>query len=169
MYNIICDNFRVWFFITLSLANALVTNGYKHDIAYFFDINETEIKNPVKVEGILENRAETLHFNVKASYIIAADCARCAQLVEQSGETTVNIVLTAEKMDENSDDIIAVPDQQLDLDAFLTEMILLDMPSKLLCKEDCKGLCSICGQNLNEAQCGCKRVTSPFEVLKNIK
>lgn len=45
----------------------------------------------------------------------------------------------------------------LDVDAFVCEEILLGFPMKVLCQEDCKGICKICGANLNEGECGCDR------------
>ncbi len=45
----------------------------------------------------------------------------------------------------------------LDITNDLREEIILGYPLKPLCREDCKGLCSICGGNLNESECGCDR------------
>jgi len=45
----------------------------------------------------------------------------------------------------------------IDLDDNIKDILMLDYPIKILCKEDCKGLCSSCGKNLNEATCDCKR------------
>ena len=52
----------------------------------------------------------------------------------------------------------------------LKEEILLSLPYKKLCKPDCKGLCPICGTNLNETVCKCKvhRKESPFAILKDL-
>jgi len=52
----------------------------------------------------------------------------------------------------------------------LKEEILLSLPYKKLCKEDCKGLCPVCGTNLNEKECTCKKPKkeSPFAVLKEL-
>jgi len=45
----------------------------------------------------------------------------------------------------------------IDLSSNIKDMLMLDYPIKILCKEDCNGLCSSCGKNLNEATCDCKR------------
>ena len=45
----------------------------------------------------------------------------------------------------------------LDVDKLLFGEALLNWPSRVLCKEDCKGLCPVCGQNLNHGDCGCER------------
>lgn len=61
--------------------------------------------------------------------------------------------------------------KQIDLDPIVREQVLLALPMDTLCKEDCKGLCAQCGQNLNEAQCKCdpKPIDPRLSALKNIK
>ena len=44
---------------------------------------------------------------------------------------------------------------ELDVEALVTEELNLSWPSKLLCGEDCKGICRKCGQNLNMGSCDC--------------
>jgi uncharacterized protein len=59
----------------------------------------------------------------------------------------------------------------IDLDPIVREQVLLALPMNAVCREDCKGLCAQCGQNLNEKQCGCEpKVTDPrLAPLMNIK
>ncbi|MGC4114372.1 MAG: DUF177 domain-containing protein [Myxococcales bacterium] len=61
--------------------------------------------------------------------------------------------------------------RQIDLGAITREQILLALPMDLLCKDACKGLCSVCGQDLNVKECGCQRkVADPrWAALKDIK
>jgi uncharacterized protein len=61
--------------------------------------------------------------------------------------------------------------KRIDLDPILREQVLLALPISVVCRDDCKGLCSVCGQNLNEKECGCERkVMDPrLAALKNIK
>jgi len=47
--------------------------------------------------------------------------------------------------------------REIDLDPVVREQILLALPAYPLCQEGCKGLCAVCGQNLNERECGCDR------------
>ena len=54
-----------------------------------------------------------------------------------------------------------LPDLVLDLDALAEEDVVLNLPSKVLCKEDCKGLCPQCGKNLNDGPCDCKEPVDP--------
>jgi uncharacterized protein len=59
----------------------------------------------------------------------------------------------------------------IDLDPIVREQVLLALPMHAVCREDCRGLCGMCGQNLNEAACGCesRRVDPRLAVLKDIK
>ncbi|WP_223644922.1 DUF177 domain-containing protein [Corallococcus sp. EGB] len=59
----------------------------------------------------------------------------------------------------------------IDLDPIVREQVLLALPMNAVCREDCQGLCSQCGQNLNEKKCGCEpKVVDPrLSPLKNIK
>lgn len=59
----------------------------------------------------------------------------------------------------------------IDLEPIIREQVLLALPMNAVCREDCRGLCAQCGQNLNEKQCGCetKFVDPRFAALKNIK
>jgi uncharacterized protein len=56
------------------------------------------------------------------------------------------------------EDFVVIPatgEARYDLFPRVREELILDMPIKLLCREDCKGLCSKCGADLNEGACGC--------------
>ena len=59
----------------------------------------------------------------------------------------------------------------LDLDAMVREQILLALPAYPVCRESCKGLCPVCGANLNDRDCGCdRRVPDPrWDALRKLK
>ncbi len=58
----------------------------------------------------------------------------------------------------------------IDLAADVREMIMLSVPLKLLCREDCRGLCSSCGADLNVAECGCRNENAnrPWQSLEKL-
>ena len=60
-----------------------------------------------------------------------------------------------------ADAYIVIPDGKLDLAQLTWEDLLLFLPSKLLCRDDCKGICPQCGKNLNEGTCECKKEIDP--------
>lgn len=61
--------------------------------------------------------------------------------------------------------------QTIDLDPIVREQVLLALPMRVICREDCQGLCSSCGQDLNVEKCACepRGVDPRLAVLKNIK
>jgi uncharacterized protein len=61
-------------------------------------------------------------------------------------------------------------DEEIDLAAVVTEHLLLNLPIRPLCSEDCKGICPQCGADLNEGECGCEKKTIDprMEVLKKL-
>ena len=62
-----------------------------------------------------------------------------------------------EEGDREDDQLDFMEGYQLNVETFVYNEILLNWPMKILCKEDCKGICSVCGQNLNHGECGCDR------------
>ena len=59
----------------------------------------------------------------------------------------------------------------IEVDPLVREQLALALPAAVLCREDCKGLCMVCGQDLNEKECGCERkMADPrFAKLKDLK
>lgn len=66
-----------------------------------------------------------------------------------------------ELKNEDSDDIVLLEDDQLDLDGLITDVFLLSLDTKNLCKEDCRGLCPGCGADLNSEPCRCSKQVDP--------
>ena len=71
-------------------------------------------------------------------------------------------LLAFELANGESDDIVLLnKDGELELDELMREVFLLEMDTKNLCSEDCKGLCPGCGVDLNVESCRCKREIDP--------
>ena len=62
---------------------------------------------------------------------------------------------------EDNDDFLVVSDMRLDLDELIEEDVNLELPTKFLCSDECKGVCVMCGKNLNKDQCDCKKPIDP--------
>ncbi len=94
---------------------------------------------------------------VKFSYIL---------LVRSATEIKEQIGLKNEDMEVSFFDGIEVP-----LGGFFREQILLQIPMKHLCRDDCLGLCHVCGADLNREKCRCSsnEQESPFAVLKKLR
>lgn len=122
---------------------------------------------PVKLKGKIENVAELVSIKAVASVHMDVLCSRCAEDFAMDFEVEIEHGLVqALNNVQDSDEYIVVEDMKLDLKALTLEDIYFALPSKFLCSEDCKGLCSKCGANLNVSPCSCKKDIDPrFEVL----
>lgn len=104
----------------------------------------------------------------KLELALTIPCDRCLQSVKVPLSVVfTHQVLSPEREDtaskETSNDASFDDEQnfvsgyELDTDALINNEILINMPVKVLCREDCKGICPVCGHNLNEGECGCDR------------
>ena len=89
----------------------------------------------------------------------SAHCARCLAKVEQKTEIAVALDAFEEDKitDDSSPDQIVIKDAKIDLGEVIFEQVVTNLPYRVLCREDCKGLCPKCGQDLNLKECGCDR------------
>jgi len=85
-------------------------------------------------------------------------CDRCLKPVKKAISASVDTVcFSPEYTGEEENGSEFMDGYKLDVDALVLSEILLDWPSKILCKEDCKGICTVCGEDLNKGECGCDR------------
>ena len=85
-------------------------------------------------------------------------CDRCLQEVLTDLDLQFDRLVTSPEVtpdEEVVDDLSFMEGYQLNAETFVYNEIMGNWPAKILCKEDCKGLCLVCGQNLNERDCGC--------------
>ena len=118
--------------------------------------------SPMKVEGEITNTAGYMHMTLTMSVDYQAACARCLDTVTGRFtldlEKTVATKKTLENLDDDKlDDYAIIEDGFLDMDEPLREQIEIEFPIRFLCKDDCKGLCSKCGTNLNHGDCSCQK------------
>lgn len=99
-------------------------------------------------------------------------CARCLKSVHLPMELTLEEHVKESDIGdlEAAEEMPYMDGYQLDIDALLGNEIMINWPMKVLCKEDCKGICKVCGKDLNEGDCGCDSfVPDPrMAVLKDI-
>lgn len=112
----------------------------------------------------------------KIGFLAAARCSRCLSDVSVDTNLEVKLILSPSETERKEEaggeiDYETYRGRKIDLNDYMREQVNLSLPYKVLCAEDCRGLCSGCGQNLNEQQCDCetRREDSRFAVLKDIK
>ena len=126
-----------------------------------FDLSDVDfyglkpLKSPVSVKGEVFSRARIVTLSVKFDCEYDARCDRCGEETVKHYIVPIERVLVAELENDENDEMILLQDFKLDLYELVYTEIVLAMPSKHLCSEDCKGICSSCGKNLNDGLCGC--------------
>lgn len=149
-------------------------------------------RSAAHVEAKLEKIERRVRIEARAKAEVTAACGRC--LTPVSVDVPVDFEVTLVPADEYADDEQEKKDdgehgavggsfapeeaeedtysgKVIDLDPIVREQILLALPGYPVCNEGCKGLCSVCGANLNDRDCGCDRhVPDPrWAGLKNVK
>ena len=136
---------------------------------YEFSETEPALEAELGVEGLIEGEVKL----TRTSHGILVDCAYVARLNQECGRclgparTVIDNQFSQEflpSIDIHTglpDDLVADPDEPrirpdhlVDLTEAIRQDIVVEQPLQPLCRPDCAGLCSVCGQNLNEAQCG---------------
>ena len=122
------------------------------------ELYDTEISKslstPIAIKGIVENRAGIVTLTYDCSFSLDLTCDRC--LKEFNREYVYNFKHTLiQATNTDNDEYIICPDNTLDLNELAISDLLLQLPTKILCREDCRGLCYVCGQDLNEGECNC--------------
>lgn len=135
---------------------------YQLDLSDFIYGTYNPVKEPVSVEGRLYSKADVLYIDIDIKFAFYGVCDRCAEEIKKDFSITLNKIIVEELQNiDNDDDYIVVENQLLDLDELVNEEISLSLPSKMLCNDDCKGLCPKCGTNLNVKKCDCKSDVDP--------
>ena len=96
-----------------------------------------------------------------ADVTVQIPCRRCLEAVDWvfslEIERKLDMKQSAEDRIKNLDESNYITGMDLDADRLVSDEILIQWPLKVLCKEDCKGICSKCGQNLNHGTCDCEK------------
>ena len=126
------------------------------------------------VVGAITDNAGYMRLKLKAELNYHGECARCLAPVDGvfslDFERTVVAegTMSEETLDEQAEEYVALHGGELDVDEPLREELLLCFPSRLLCDEDCPGLCPHCGKPKREGDCGCtgKEIDPRLAILK---
>ena len=118
--------------------------------------------------GRVYNEAGILHLEGLLTADMVCICDRCGGEFESVKELPLDAIIV-ERESEDFPEFFALDGNELDVDELLETCLILDMETKFLCREDCKGLCDTCGANLNLGPCGCRKLRDPrFAVLEQL-
>ena len=129
------------------------------------------VSEPVVASGIVRNTAGVLMMTGSITTCIHGICDRCASEFDREIDFPIDVVLVTELANEENEDewVFPLEGDSADLDDIVRTVFVLNLDSKLLCDEDCKGLCCRCGKNLNDGPCSCQKELDPrFAALKQL-
>lgn len=155
-------------FMKIDLTDLFNGSQKEIKINHDFDLSDliystyNPIKDNVKVKGKLFTKADVVYLDVNISFTFYGFCDRCADEIEKDFSFDVRKIVVEQLHNETDDEkYIVVKNRVLDLEELVNEEVSLNLPSKILCRKDCKGLCSQCGANLNVSKCDCKKDVDP--------
>ena len=127
-----------------------------------------EYKTKPHAEGRVYNEAGVLRLEGELTAEMICVCDRCGCEFESVKVTPLDAVIVEENTGDDPE-LFTLEGDGIDLSEVLETCFILDMETKFLCREDCKGLCPTCGKNLNLGPCGCRKQIDPrFAVLEQL-
>ncbi len=159
-----------------------LTPGTQHisgdEVIQFEDVGGNENKIDCHVDLTVRKTNDAIYVHADLTGEMSTFCHKCLEPAKCRVEPSFDVVFR--KMDSvteasqatGDEDLIFVSpdDNQISLDGQIYENLLVNMPIRVVCKDDCKGLCSRCGANLNSGQCDCAEDIDPrWEALRKMK
>jgi len=141
---------------------------------------EFELKAPPLVTGRVDRAGMGMRLRGQINTELSAPCDRCLKEVVTPAEIPFDLFYapgdpgaghTGEhELRERDLDFAVYENDEINLDELVIEQLELSLPSRVLCREECRGLCSQCGADLNTERCECKTPVDPrWQALANLK
>ena len=151
-------------------------------LAYLKDLSriDFDFEAPLQSEVKIRKLGRSVLIAGKVQTTLRLQCVRCLKEFSYPLSTTFELILhplkeapAGEETELGSEEMEAsfFEGGEIHLSEIACEQILLEIPYQPLCREECKGLCPSCGQDLNLSSCGCvkEELTSSFSALKKLK
>ena len=161
----------------LGLSKIIDCPGQSVSFSVSIDLSDLRFGNcfpvteEVKAEGTVRNTAGVLVMTGNVTTCLHGVCDRCADSFTRDVDIPLNVVLVTELASEENEDewVFPLEGDSADLEDIIRTVFVLNLDSKLLCTEDCKGICCRCGKNLNDGPCNCQKEIDPrFAALKQL-
>ena len=149
---------------SVSFSTSVDLSDLRYGVSY-------PVSEPVMAEGMVRNTAGVLVMTGRITTCIHGTCDRCATEFDREIDFPIDVILVSEMANEENEDerVFPLEGDSADLDDIVRTVFVLSLDSKLLCKEDCAGLCCRCGRNLNDGPCNCQKELDPrFAALKQL-
>lgn len=147
----------------LHLDDGLHEFDYELNPVSLINIPKDIFTNDIHLYVSLNKFGKNINCEVQLSTTINFVCDRCLASCRREIKENFKLLFHLGKTDlkaEEDDVFLLSPDQfDVDLTPSIEEYLLLSVPMKMVCREDCKGLCPVCGVDLNFESCTCEQKT----------
>lgn len=146
----------------INLKKLFLNEGASESFNYSFSMENVEVDgvkpfiSPVLAKGQFRNYAGSVELEAQLEYDFSMPCHRCMEETLTHFDQSLKHALVRQLSEDDNDSYIQV-EEVLDLDELFYADILLELPVKYICKEDCRGICPTCGINLNLNSCNCSK------------
>ena len=135
-----------------------------------------EFPDEVEIKATLEKTSRQLLLKASVATTAEVPCDRCVAPVRRPLGSRYQMHYVweeseAERVDPSEVQVILPGQTVIDMADDVRQTVLLSFPLKNVCREDCRGLCSQCGKNLNEGSCDCREplVDGRWDKLKTLQ
>jgi uncharacterized protein len=145
----------------LNIKDVFSTTGLSKELDFKISsdalekVNGYEFAAPVTVKGKVFNRADIVNARFSTEFTLRLVCDRCLKEFERNYSFDFEHTIVKSLNNSDNDEYIVADGDCVDFGEVALSDILLELPAKILCRDDCKGLCMVCGQDLNESECDC--------------
>jgi uncharacterized protein len=138
------------------------------------------LDKPVKIEGKVKKGIAQTDVEGKIAAEIGIDCTRCLSAAKTALDFPFKVIfVTDENFTQDAEAELRADDldvdifggDKIDLTELAREQILLNLPARFLCEENCRGLCPKCGANKNTVNCNCekKEIDPRWQGLRDLR
>lgn len=147
--------------------------GFNNDFPFDFDkIRVSDDLDLHDLHGVVNigRTPQGLLLTGQFESTLKVECARCLREFNHTVHWEMTELFAFNEKSVTDSGLILPDDAQIDLSPLIRDYAFTEIPISPLCKSDCKGLCSVCGQDLNKKDCGHRSDSdgSPFSVLKDL-
>lgn len=168
----------------IQLSKLFSVADYEENITGHIDIEEIQMGQesyqirgkenfPVKIKN---HGKREVSIELSTSVTIGIPCSRCLEEVLVPMDINVFQIVNGDDIEQSCENELPfIEESNLDVDELISEEIIPLLPTKVLCSDECKGLCPVCGTNLNKESCDCDttvpdpRMAAIQDIFKNFK
>lgn len=163
--------------MVIDIKKYLAAQVDTEEVCYSFTIDDVGVdggklfRKPVDVKAVFTSFSGSVKLQLGLTAEMTVRCDRCSKQFIYPIDLVLNHVLVPELSNEDDEgEMIEVDVANFNLDELAYSDIMLSMPTKILCRDDCRGICPQCGKELNEGDCDCdKRKIDPrLEALQQL-